>query len=457
MREFPMLPDDPLLRAIAVAAGATVSTAAFLLLRAIIDVSSSRLIRTIAGLVSLVPIVIVIVTIGHAVVARRWILLVLTVLQCLFVIASIRHVSVAYLGIGFGLIFLVGTLGILGKAWFWSEIQENAGDRSKSMSVVSPVRLPANTTVYVALGDSFSAGEGVEPYTEATRDPLRDAAGELIGGGNRCHRSQYAFPLALQFEVEPERRFRACSGAVTRDLYDRQVSAGVFVDPQIGRDILGRDVGLVTITIGGNDLGFASILRHCLLHVRCMDDEFDDMFDDGQRSGRTLREWVDGRLTQLERELTTLYAQIADEAPNARIVVVVYPYLFPTGFWRDTTSADCIALMLLEVGSLLDLQQRFNEVLYAAANHAGVEIVDPFEFFEGHEACGPLATRFMQFPSFAFDERTADAGSMHPTANGHLALARTIECYLFLRPTPADSYPEEDDIRECARNGRRPN
>lgn len=58
---------------------------------------------------------------------------------------------------------------------------------------------------YVALGDSYSAGEGLAPFQAGTED---------VGqGSDRCHRSnQHAYPLLLDFAPPRRKLFRACSG-----------------------------------------------------------------------------------------------------------------------------------------------------------------------------------------------------------------------------------------------------
>lgn len=64
------------------------------------------------------------------------------------------------------------------------------------------------TINYVALGDSYSAGEGVQPFLAGTDTP-----------SDRCHRSKYAYSRAVQLSPLPlSRSFFACSGATTSNL-----------------------------------------------------------------------------------------------------------------------------------------------------------------------------------------------------------------------------------------------
>jgi len=79
-----------------------------------------------------------------------------------------------------------------------------------------------------------------------------------------------------------ERRFRACAGADVRNIYDEvQKHGGVpsILGLQLEQGILTDDVKLITITIGGNDVGFAKVLKFCALLFPptdgCLNNEFD--------------------------------------------------------------------------------------------------------------------------------------------------------------------------------------
>src|SRR3954453_24030259 len=84
----------------------------------------------------------------------------------------------------------------------------------------------------VALGDSYSSGTGTRPYTDST-----------------CQRSVYAYP-SLRAANRPKTSlvFAACSGATTSDVLNNQVSS------------LTSTTKFVTITVGGNDAGFSSVI-----------------------------------------------------------------------------------------------------------------------------------------------------------------------------------------------------
>jgi hypothetical protein len=118
---------------------------------------------------------------------------------------------------------------------------------------LAPTEPPAAKDV--AMGDSFSSGEGNPPFE----------AGTDISS-NSCHRSPHAYPRLLQSELGlGSMAFVACSGATTNDILgipEDDDPKGKWTEPaQI--DALSEDTETVTITIGGNDVGFRDFAVAC--------------------------------------------------------------------------------------------------------------------------------------------------------------------------------------------------
>lgn len=114
----------------------------------------------------------------------------------------------------------------------------------------------APLTRYVALGDSFQSGEGAYDYL-----PLTDTE------QNKCHRSANAYPRRLvdNGAVALALDFGACSGAVISDLaVPYAPSDPPYTDGTAQLDRLDSSTKLVTLGVGGNDVGFASILKGCI-------------------------------------------------------------------------------------------------------------------------------------------------------------------------------------------------
>ena len=103
------------------------------------------------------------------------------------------------------------------------------------------------------VGDSFSAGEGADAYLNGQDT---DA--------NPCHRSRFTY-LVEAFDL-PDSSIVACSGAVIADLRARQGNR--TAEPQLDQLEALVDAGeveAVAMTIGGNDIGFGTIAKSCLI------------------------------------------------------------------------------------------------------------------------------------------------------------------------------------------------
>jgi len=107
----------------------------------------------------------------------------------------------------------------------------------------------------------------------------------------------------------------------------------------------------------------------------------------------SLHDWVDSRLEALKPKLVELYGRIRSEAPNARILVLGYPALFPekappvsdlrTGVCKIAFSAFTVS----EREAIRDWGLRLNREIQTAAENAGIEYVELSSYFAGHEPC----------------------------------------------------------------------
>src|SRR5579884_2412629 len=102
---------------------------------------------------------------------------------------------------------------------------------------------------YVALGDSYTAGPLIPNQT-----------GQPPG----CLRSDHDYPSLVRQSLRAA-RFRdvSCSGATTQHMTQPQAVRGGSNPPQL--DALTASTDLVTVGIGGNDIGFADIVENCAL------------------------------------------------------------------------------------------------------------------------------------------------------------------------------------------------
>lgn len=189
---------------------------------------------------------------------------------------------------------------------------------------------------YVALGDSYSSGEGVPNFIPPSNS-------------NGCHRSYDAYPVLLHWDNTNIRlrANRACSGATTYD-----VTVGMKSEPgQL--DSLSPETDIVTLTIGGNDIGFADYAWKCVLSV-C--DETSTEYNNAMYVIQY----------ELYPDLMDLFDAITspEHAPNAEVYIAGYPPLFGNGQYCSPFTSD-------EVADTRTLLASLNGVIEAAVSNSG--------------------------------------------------------------------------------------
>lgn len=245
---------------------------------------------------------------------------------------------------------------------------------------------------YVALGDSFSSGEGVGDYYAGTDN-----------GTNECHRSASAYGATLAFNGynDPISElagtngvtwdFRACSGAVianvTADPAKRRVQEGTTATQLEG---INPNTDMISISIGGNDMSFVDILKFCAFRD-CFDGRvFDDRDSRAANDNLPLGQWLETTAGLVKEELKALYTEMKNATNNqASIFVLGYPRLFP----ESGDERGCGKLTPWHTG--VDVMQQLNEwtsyfnaTIKAAAVETGVWFVPVENAFIGHAVCG---------------------------------------------------------------------
>jgi hypothetical protein len=277
---------------------------------------------------------------------------------------------------------------------------------------------------YVALGDSYSAGEGLDPT--GTCDQSAQAYGRLLAARESWH---------VDFE--------ACSGAVIGDIFGT-----VFHGPQVKATQPQRDVGLVTLTIGGNDALFSSVVTTCIEHPSCMWGNFppgsvkEQQAVLGEAPAALEHQWALATLLAIDNKLGApdgLFFQLKRHFPAARIVIVGYPYLFPDGPAPLAPDLMCAAILRRvdepDRAELRYLQDRFNDIIYEEALRWGIDFVTPQVLWTGHEPCGKHGQWTNSIELF-LNLRPLGRGAFHPNSAGQHALAALVSCYLVKHPSP---------------------
>ncbi|MGH3361075.1 MAG: SGNH/GDSL hydrolase family protein [Nocardioides sp.] len=233
----------------------------------------------------------------------------------------------------------------------------DAGEGASSVSPGPPI-VRGEPAGYVALGDSYTAAPGVSP-----NDPA-----------DGCFRSAVNYPSLVARALDVELTDRSCSGAKTRDLARRQAPR---IPPQY--DALTRSTDLVTLGIGGNDFGLYGTLRDCL-YLRNADPTGAPCRD---AVARATPGGVTTRIERIGTRVADAVEQIRTRAPQARVLVVGYPHIFP----ESGTCPRRVPLAAGDFGFAAATVRLLSEALGRAARSSGAEYVDLLPVSRGHDVC----------------------------------------------------------------------
>lgn len=232
---------------------------------------------------------------------------------------------------------------------------------------------------YVALGSSYAAGSGIPQQLD------------------KCGHSTVNYPRLVAAKLGLTLTDASCGGAVTANILDTPQGDN---PPQI--DAVTPDTRLVTVTVGGNDVGFVTTA------FACGNPEAECTRDPAE---------LDQQFAALDRQFDAIYAAIRAKAPKAKIVISTYP--------RIVTSTPCEALSFSATEEKLfgALAQRLEDVTVAAAKRNQVLVADPYKTGAGHGPCAAADQAWITGATAIGTNSTI----FHPTAAGHVASAALIE------------------------------
>jgi hypothetical protein len=217
---------------------------------------------------------------------------------------------------------------------------------------------------YVALGDSYSAGGG--------------SATTYL---NSCNQSTNAYPYLYAQATQPASfSFQACGGATTTDVVNNQLTP------------LNSGTTLVSMTIGGNNVGLANVLSSCLLgsDTTC------------QNAVSTAENTA---LTQLPGQLDTVYGDIRARAANAHVVILGYPQFY------DLNTALCLGISATKRAALNEGAAVLDSVIQGeVAKYPNFVYEDAINRFTDHQLCD--ADPWLHALNWPIGQ------SFHPTAAG---------------------------------------
>jgi hypothetical protein len=302
--------------------------------------------------------------------------------------------------------------------------------------LLAPEANITNLLDYLALGDSYSSGEGAFGYASGT-----DTANDT------CHQSVNSYPYLLAKDVfnRDGSRSVACSGAIIDDINNRskeyvgQVKDGVLRRDRTNvDDILANftpgylaqyefvqkyQPRVLTVGIGGNDIGFGDILATCVSPVKevwpallanpstCYGSQ-EDRQELADRINGTYEGWLG------------LYNQLRQLSPSTRIYAIGYPQIAAVGGNCGTN----VHLDADEVQFAHDLINYLNTVIRKAADDAGVTYVDIGDALDGHRLCEAAGASLAVNGLTAGTDKFHALGneSYHPNALGHELIEQAI-------------------------------
>lgn len=306
---------------------------------------------------------------------------------------------------------------------------------------------PVSKLQYLALGDSYASGEGAFGYRAGTDTDT-----------NHCHQSLYGYPNLLGYNLRYETYHSvACSGAVTNDIVNQDDNYKGQTKLNITRKQLlesGQYSSIlntyspgyvdqldfiqqnhpktITVMIGGNDIGFSSILTRCL--------ELD-----------TCYEWYEDRV-ELVNEINNLllprlvntYQKVKNQSDaSTQIYAIGYPQIIKL----DGDCGNNVRLNAQETEFSEGLIDYLDSVIETAAKRVGVHYIDTQDALNGFRLCETEPNTITAVNGItAGNDRPNFIGiigaeSYHPTKFGHLLMEQTIREQI---PVPAQPMPAPD-------------
>jgi lysophospholipase L1-like esterase len=266
-----------------------------------------------------------------------------------------------------------------------------------ALAAVALVALAATSTAranYVALGDSYAAG----PLVPNPVLPI----GCLKSSNNYARLAAPAIGLPL--------RDATCSGARTTHMTQQQnVDPDGPNPPQFNR--LDAATQVVSLTIGGNDIGFSEIAQNCITW-----NPFDDPCREQYIVGGV--DTISQRINATAPLVDGVLDGIRARSPSARTFVVNYPAIFPE------TGNGCFPQMPISFSDAPYLRAKQRELNQMLANQAaanGARLVSWYQASIGHDACKGSSTRWVE-PIVPGNW----AASIHPNRSGMQGAANAL-------------------------------
>lgn len=221
---------------------------------------------------------------------------------------------------------------------------------------------------YVAMGDSYSAASGVLPLAP-TAPP-------------QCLQSTRNYPHVIAARTGANLTDVTCGAADTNDFYSAQYPG---MAPQVAA--LGTRTKLVTMTIGGNNHSvFSNVIKDCGTEgVLALGQGNPCQRKHGTSYVTTIR-------TKTHPAIVKALRAVKRRAPHARVAIIGYPWIVP----QRVGCFDKLPIARGDVPYLRTIQAELNDAVRRAAAKTGVRYVDMAKVSDGHDACQPIGTRWVE-------------------------------------------------------------
>ncbi|MGH2973818.1 MAG: SGNH/GDSL hydrolase family protein [Solirubrobacterales bacterium] len=236
------------------------------------------------------------------------------------------------------------------------------------LAVSAVLAATASAASYVSLGDSYAAG----PFIPNPVLPLG------------CLKSDHNYPHLAAPSVGTLRD-PSCSGAKTDDMTNPQ---SVEIDgpnpPQFNS--LEASTEVVSLTIGGNDIGFSEIAQSCIT-LNPFSSPCKDKYDPGGH------DQIAERIAATAPKVAAVLQGIHARSPSARVFVVNYPAIFPetgSGCWPQ------MPVSFKDAPYLRAKEQELNAMLATQATANGATLVSWYAASIGHDACKSSSVRWVE-------------------------------------------------------------
>ncbi len=292
---------------------------------------------------------------------------------------------------------------------------------------------------YLALGDSYTSGEGAFDYVDGTDTTV-----------NHCHLSLHSYPLLISGQLfgNAGGHSVACSGARSQDILpsNPDTYSGQIIHASQTAKLSSLDIShllsdytpgnlpqsdfvsqyqpeVLTVSVGGNDIGFGNMLVNCVMPhwSRYTSDNvcynsYEDRLEVIKLIDRTVPTW------------TNIFKQLQAKSPLSQIYAIGYPQIA----YDKGQCALNVQLNKSELEFSAEIIAYLNGAIQQSAKLAAISYVDIADALYGYRLCENASYNTAVNGLTAgkdnglFGLKILGRESYHPTAFGHYLIESTI-------------------------------